>query len=137
MKIYEITQPRAETIVLEDLEGIQNTINNIMSRHGLPTVHIIGHVKDRVEKGRYPNDPTKTVTDNEAGLLLSKALIKHGDEISQMPDNTQVTIQGKDTKINMPTAVRKLSDGSTKVMVKTIQRKDNFKTHPGDIVYQI
>ena len=129
MKIYEITEPRAETIVLEDLTWVQNKVNGMMGKYGLPKIKIINHAKDRTIKGRSANDPTRTVTDNEAGALLSKGVAKYGDQLSKMPHNTEAILRSDASNINMPFAVKHRPDGTTELLILTIQRKADFKTN--------
>ena len=135
MKIYEITQPKSETIVFEDLANVKADINRWAMANGYPQMRFSDHMDRRKIHGRTDDDPTTTIKDDEIKMAIGSTLDTYGDEILAMQSGESAVMKHKDTDINIPFVVDHQPDGRTELIVTTIMKDPNFRT--GNKVYQV
>lgn len=114
-----------ENVGWDQLKELEKYADDLFNELGLDVV-FTKHFKDRVNDVRNG----QPITYNELKALFLKAYLKAGQEISDLPVETEAVLKDLSSKLNIPFKIQDAPDdaGHTEhdMVMKTIMKKDRF-----------
>lgn len=123
----------AEELTNQQLDALEDYADRLFKGLGIDVV-FTKHFKDRINDARGG----KAITYQEVQQLFIKAYNKAGQEISNLPDETEAVLKDISSNLNAPFKIKEdpssKSETDTDMVMKTIMKKSNFLSSNPDIL---
>lgn len=121
------TEFLAESLSWGDLKEIERYADSLFARLGLDVV-FTRHFKDRINDARNG----RPITYSELENLFLKAYLKAGQEISQLPSETEAVLKDLSSNLNAPFKIQDSPEDAVgpdhEMVMKTVMKKPDFRS---------